>query len=97
MNTRNRADIDGLAFDFCLGSAARIKAFGFAVIGITEYVRQIINTETAADALILIDPRLLSHVFCSFFGCADFVSTRLKGKRPGEELTNTIGHATGQS
>jgi hypothetical protein len=65
MNTRNRADIDGLAFDFCLGSAARIKAFGFAVIGITEYVRQIINTETAADALILINPHFPDHVYFS--------------------------------
>jgi hypothetical protein len=69
MNTGSRADIDALALDFCLGCAARIKAFGLAVIGITEYAWQIINSETAADAFILIDPDLPRHVLFSFFGC----------------------------
>jgi hypothetical protein len=67
MNTRDRADIDGLAFDFCLGCAARIEAFGLAVIGITKYSRKVLNAESATDTFILIDPRLPSHVIFSFF------------------------------
>jgi hypothetical protein len=55
------ANIDGVALDLLLWSAVRIVAFRFTVVGEAKGPRDVINTETATDALILIHPRRFSH------------------------------------
>lgn len=67
MNTRDRADIDGVALDYIFRCSLRIVAFRLLILSETKYARDVVYAETATDALILINPRCFSHDVFSFW------------------------------